>query len=168
MSNFAKGHGNQRTGYPRINLDLVARMHPRAASHGSLSWNCVGADGEDMGAISDIDLPEPTTILPNNALLTVIEFWLDGEDVQHQRYAVLAWHIVAMEAQPIVFGHEIADFEAYCCEQRLGEDVSFIFSMGQAVCADWESAQAEARRIIEMKRKIAEANAQRALAKGPR
>lgn len=147
--NFATAYGNKRVGYPRINLDHVVSLKPRRDDDGWNGWDCIAVDGNIIGTIGQ--LPDPVAILPNTAPITLIAFWLEDGAVHHQRYAVLAWHIEGKCAEPITC-HWLADEALHCYEQRLGDDVAFIFEQQDCVCASWDEALIVARRDLDRKR----------------
>jgi len=109
---FVDGFGNRASGYPLINLDHVAVLHPVTKDGLVDSYRCLDAKGNDLGRIGTYhETKAPSAVVADTTGTILIGFWPDC----HQRYPVLAWSVAAHEATPVIC-EELPDF--YCLEQR--------------------------------------------------
>lgn len=101
------GRGRPKEGYPKINLDHVAKLIPVRGDHGGLfAFDCHDIHGEDMGRISDIHVPDmPSTIIPDHTGTILIAGWQDKDgSVSLTRYPVLAWRVdpTGFSGEPVI------------------------------------------------------------------
>ena len=118
MATFVEGLGNQQRGYPKINLDLVARVERRGSE--GYGWDCFTADGDRLGAVGFVS-EHPATVIADTTGTILIGFWPDCSF----RYPVLAWAIADGTAEPVIC-ESLPDH--YCLELReAGQAVQWVF-----------------------------------------
>ena len=144
MAKFIDAYGSIQSGFPLINLDMVARL--KAVPNGNKkieSYDCIDVRGEVVGRVaayqlSDLDKP---TVMPDTTGAIIVEFsWY--EDALHQlRFPVLGWTVEGGVASPISVSDHQSSNVLVCVELRTGvwsfqDEASFESLAGAAKYAE--------------------------------
>ncbi len=127
MATFVDAHGSRGHGYPRVNLDLVAKLRPITGAHGHLVYACENANGETVATIDPSDVPFPGAVVPDTRGTILIGFyrWTDGATpVYVSRFPVVAWRITGDTAHPVITD-TLPD--VYCLEHTTGPTTVWVF-----------------------------------------
>lgn len=122
MATFVDAHGSRDFRYPRINLDLVAKLCPVKGATGDLvAYRCETTTGETLGTIDPAVVPDAGGIVPETRGTILIAFhrWVDGAaPVAVFRHPVVAWRVEGDTAVPII-ADELP--KLYCLEHSPAE-----------------------------------------------
>ena len=128
MAMFIDAYGSKSGGYPRVNLDLIAKLRPVRAADGRLDgYLCENTEGETIATIDPHDLPLPGAVVPDTRGTVLIGFhrWTDGDaPVYVSRYPVVAWRVTGDTAHPVITA-ELPDL--YCLEHTTGPTTVWVF-----------------------------------------
>lgn len=128
MATFVAANGSRGRGYPRVNLDLIAKLRPILDGTGRVdAYACELPGGETVGMIDPSEIPLPGAVVPETRGTVLLGFhrWEDGDDpVYVARHPVVAWRITGDTAHPVIVD-DMPDL--YCLEQTAGPTTVWIF-----------------------------------------
>lgn len=104
MSRFVTAFGSKADGFPRINLDLVAKMEPVRRDGATAGYRCISPDGEVLGTISALDAEDlqlPVTADTTGSFVVTFALEDDGATISTSRYPVVAWRHELGVAEPV-------------------------------------------------------------------
>ena len=160
MPHFVGGFGNKHTGYPKINLDHVARVEPIIKGEGGYGYRCFDAKGDDVGRVGDLteEHPQIKGLIPNIHDIVYLRFWTDTNGVGYERNLILAWSIDEHWATPVLC-EQPGDHEVFCYEQCVHGDTTYVFP-DDCTCRTFEEARAYAGTQVDARERAREVREQ--------
>lgn len=109
MARFVSAFGNKTFGFPRLNLDHVAKLRQvtdkKAVEDNGPCFDCEGRDGEVIGRVAAEHVEPEPRIVANHEACDLVEFFLDVDGEEKRlgvaRTPVLAWKVEGDRVAPV-------------------------------------------------------------------